>query len=88
MKKAVLIIDMPKHCSECKFLNDNYDYPECIITGETKGYNFRVRERKMDKCPLRPMPDKMNEGGTWTMSGYIADEFPNGWNACIEEILG
>lgn len=24
---------MPKCCSECKFLNDNYDYPECIIAG-------------------------------------------------------
>ena len=33
INKAILVIDMPKCCSKCKFLNDNYDYPECIITG-------------------------------------------------------
>ena len=87
MNKAILVIDMPKCCSECKFLNDNYDYPECIITGETRGYNFRVREKKMDKCPLKPVPAKECEGGTWTADGYIEDGFPIGWNACIEEIL-
>lgn len=55
MSKAILIIDMPESCDKCKFLNDSYDYPECIITGETRGYTFRIREQKMDKCPLKPL---------------------------------
>lgn len=57
MDKAILIIDMPECCSECRFLNDNYDYPKCIVTGETKGYTFRTREQKMDKCPLKPVSE-------------------------------
>lgn len=86
MGKAVLVIDMPKCCSECKFLNDNYDYPECIITGVTKGYTFRTTEKKMAECPLKCMPKKRKEK-------YAADVgdrdcgFIDGWNACIDEIL-
>jgi hypothetical protein len=58
MNKAILVIDMPSCCYECKFFNDNYDYPECIVTSETKGYKFRAREEKMDSCPLRLIPEK------------------------------
>lgn len=57
MSKAILIINMPKCCSECRFLNDNYDYPECIVTGETREYTFRTEEQKMDKCPLKSAPE-------------------------------
>ena len=58
MNKAILVIDMPNCCDKCFALDDNGDYPKCIITGETKGYTFRTREQKMDKCPLKPMPEK------------------------------
>ena len=57
MSKAILMIDIPSCCDECRFLNDNHDYPECIVTGETKGYTFRIREQKISKCPLRPAPE-------------------------------
>ncbi len=83
MSKAILVIDMPKCCSECKLLNDNYDYPECIITGETKGYTFRTREQKMDKCPLKPAPEEQliwydDESSDWE----------RGYNNCVREIMG
>ena len=55
--KAILVLDMPNTCSECLFLDDNGDYPFCTVTGETRGYNFRTRELKMDKCPLRELPE-------------------------------
>lgn len=49
-------IEMPECCDKCWALNDYGDYPVCLITGETKGYNFRIRERRMDKCPLIEIP--------------------------------
>lgn len=58
MSKAVLILDMPGCCDECKFLDDRYDYPMCIVTQEQRGYNFRIKEERMDKCPLRPVLEK------------------------------
>ena len=100
MSKAILVIDMPDSCSECRFLNDNYDYPECIVTGETKGYTFRTREQKMDKCPLRPVPRKIdvpdfddaikakNENAE-EVGMYMYDRgHYRGYNICIDKILG
>lgn len=100
MSKAILVIDMPSCCSECKFLNGNYDYPECIITGETRGYTFRTREQKMDKCPLRPVPKKIdvpdfddaikakNENAE-EVGMYMYDRgHYRGYNICIDKILG
>lgn len=55
--KAMLILDMPNTCSECLFLDDNGDYPFCTVTGERRGYNFRTRELKMVKCPLKECPE-------------------------------
>ena len=88
MSKAILVIDMPNCCYECFALDDNGDYPMCCITQEQRGYNFRTRERKMDTCPLKSVPEKRIENGTWMMGGYAADDFAVGYNACINEILG
>ena len=51
---AIKGMDMPKSCSECWALDDNGDYPFCLITQETRGYTFRTKEKRMDKCPLVP----------------------------------
>ena len=44
---------MPETCKKCIFLDDDYDYPECKITGETRGYTFNTRTERMPKCPLK-----------------------------------
>lgn len=49
-------MDMPSCCGECRFLDDYGDYPCCIITDEQRGYNFRIREKRMDHCPLISFP--------------------------------
>lgn len=45
-------IEMPGVCDHCPFFDDNGDYPTCIVTQHSKGYNFRYREERMDDCPL------------------------------------
>lgn len=47
-------VDMPKCCADCWALDDSGDYPMCRITMEQRGYTFRTREKRMDKCPLSP----------------------------------
>lgn len=56
---SVLIkgMKMPSVCDCCWALDESGDYPMCRITGETRGYNFRVREKRMDRCPLIELPD-------------------------------
>ena len=55
---SVLIkgMEMPKSCDMCWALDDYGDYPRCRITEEQRGYNFPVREQRMSKCPLVPVP--------------------------------
>ena len=38
MNKAILTIDMPDCCDKCFALDDNSDYPMCLITHEQRGY--------------------------------------------------
>ena len=56
---SVLIngMKMPSVCDECWALDESGDYPICRITDETRGYNFRAREKRMDRCPLIELPD-------------------------------
>lgn len=83
MPKAVLVIDMPDTCANCKFLDDNYDYPECIVTGETRGYKFNTRDKKMDKCPLRSLPGKEHNSDCFDEYG---DGYADGWNDLLNQI--
>ena len=78
MNKAILVIDMPSCCDECFALDDNGDYPLCLITQEQRGYTFRTREQKMDRCPLKSVPDKVE---------VFMDDWTEGYNACLEDIL-
>ncbi|MDY4743089.1 MAG: hypothetical protein SO361_08275 [Lachnospira sp.] len=83
MKKAVLVIDMPKCCDECFALNDNGDYPLCLITKEQRGYKFKTKEQKMDGCPLIQLPEKL-EGNKSIY--YQWGDYEDGWNSCIDFI--
>lgn len=82
MSKAILVIDMPESCDKCPLMFRHEEERCCMPEGRNSFC------KKPSWCPLKPVPDEQCEGGTWTMSGYMADEFSIGWNACIEEILG
>jgi hypothetical protein len=92
MNKAILVIDMPSCCNECSLIfEDEYSYfcPVKCEKNKTDLYENYIRlHRKPDWCPLKPFPDKRYESGTWILDGYINDGYSQGWNDCIEEILG
>jgi hypothetical protein len=84
MDKAILAIDMPKDCYECPLAIETiHNSRTCCITKCTVMY-----DGKFPWCPLKPVPEKRDENGIWTMSGYIDDGYSNGWNDCLDEILG
>lgn len=79
--KAVLVIDMPEKCAECKL---------CKWGGTFEGIRMNIcswtgkmgKQEKLDGCPLRPLPKKLEPN---------TDDEPcliEGWNACIDEITG
>ena len=100
MSKAILVIDMPSCCYECFAFDDSCDHPMCLVTKQIRGYTFRSREQKMDKCPLRPMPEKIavpawddsikaKNKNAEEVGIYMFDRgHYRGYNICIDKILG
>ena len=82
MSKSILVINTPNCCYECFALDEYGDYPICRITGEQRGYTFRTREQKMDKCPLKSPPEEKV-----VQPDYRCD-WELGYNSCLHDVLG
>lgn len=86
--KAVLVIDMPRSCMECniRFRDEYSDFcPVHVIDEQPDVYDYMMKFTKPDWCPLKPMPKKLYIGIDGIMD--CTNDFPYGWNACINEIL-
>ena len=86
MAKAVLVMDMPECCADCPCSFFERDNPILnLICGVTQEDAYNVG--KPDWCPLRELPEKIPE----LKSSYeeISKSIHrDGWNACLDEILG
>lgn len=84
MNKSILIIDTPESCSKCPFFNGYYSDMTCRANGF--GINYPYPDTFRQKwCPLRPVPEKSLTGN----SDYLQwGDWEDGYNACIDEILG
>ena len=80
MDKAVLVIDMPSCCNECKIRFDDeysnwcpYDNPE-----PNGVFQYVKNGTKPDWCPLKELPEKVE---------VFMDDWADGYNACLEDVL-
>lgn len=88
MSKAFLVFDMPKSCKECKLheMASNFNEHLCAPTQKT---HDKFANKKPDWCPLRPVPEKHKELSIEEYEfGKLGLAFTQGWNSCINEILG
>lgn len=77
--KAILVIDMPKKCGDCKLFMNNGNSYWCVIT------DYDTTSSSMpNNCPLKPLPERFEPT---IMTDYCLGN-ADGWNACIDEILG
>lgn len=75
--KAILVIEMPKNCAECKLI-----YLQGIGEGICNAVDWEERPKW---CPLRPIPEKqVNKPNT----GGFTRGFTYGWNECIRRNFG
>lgn len=84
--KAILVIDMPSSCIECRYSLLGGCY--CTLTQE----DLIVNDGDIsENCPLKPMPKriltlvKMNNGEILNNNEI---QYMKGRNDCIDEILG
>ena len=84
MSKVILVMDAPTSCRKCM----------CYVLGESNNFCAATKFAILNgstiphHCPLKWIPDKRYESGTWVLDGYINDGYSQGWNDCIEEIFG
>ena len=83
MGKAILVMDMPKNCYECK-LHFTKGNCEDICMEKDKYIEVNIFTRKPKWCPLREVPRKQMHYPSDDASQRCAK---NGWDACIDEIL-
>lgn len=85
MSKAILVIDMPKSCDECSFVDEQYHY--CNIPWFGKDVSDYVACRH-EECPLKSIPNKKEmQIVTNDYDGGYSHGFTNGYNVCVDEIL-
>lgn len=84
MSKAVLVMDMPESCPDCRFFES--DWRECYAI--SKRYNREMTEEaKPNWCPLRELPEKKEELAIEQYEfGGLGKAFVSGWNACLDAI--
>ena len=92
--KAILVIDMPKKCGDCKLFMNNGNSYWCAKTG------YDTTSSSMPSNCLKPIPQKLNDlniedtiikvRGREMVSLEKAIKYAKqkGYNACIDEILG
>ena len=97
--KAILVIDMPSRCTECPFHRAYADNePTKTRCSFTAFWNEDGISTRADDCPLRPTPQKISpmeiyrnvvrEIGTSKNIDIPNEDFCDGWNYCLDEILG
>ena len=78
--KSVLVIDTPESCAQCPFLNGS---DECVMQGEDANFDADSFNDLMNRCPLKPLPEKVGMTAGFTYWNGMAD----GWDSCIDEIV-
>ena len=86
MSKAILVMDMPKNCFDCRF--QEMGFCEAVHSvGEMIPDDDL--ESKPDWCPLREMPEKLPlQGDVSDLQKMLEEMRRASWNACIDAIGG
>lgn len=80
--KAIMIVDMPDDADLSEFSS-----VLTVLKVTEKGYDEEYSKRFY--CPLKPMPQKSSFVGVKKGTiGYEDSIRADGWNACIDAILG
>lgn len=88
MRKAVLVMDMPENCKDCTMSiqsKEKHTGQFCWRCINALTIMIDKSGEKPDWCPLRPVPEKKEK---YSLMGDNSAGRVDGWNACIDEILG
>jgi hypothetical protein len=92
MSKAILVMDMPSSCNVCRYC-EVHVRKRCLISACKLLPFSRIDKEKIHErqewCPLREVPQKKEVLKREQYEfGSIGLAFTDGYNRCIDEILG
>lgn len=83
--KALLVLDMPYSCADCRFCEYEDSIKSSFCTADPS-HMFKMNEeggvysmRRDFSCPLKSLPQRYDED-------VMREQ--KGWNRCLDEILG
>ena len=88
MTKGIIVLDeIPEKCNQCNFWFAKATVP---VEYRCMGLQREITEneltkKKPDWCPIKKIPERIDEHNTHYDSDYYRAE---GWNACLDEIEG
>ena len=86
-------MEMPMVCDDCWALDEYGDYPRCRITEEQRGYNFRIREQRMEHCPLVEVPTPhgrlidINDVKNTKFTVENINQYERWWNGALDSVI-
>lgn len=83
--KSILIIDTPKNCPDCQLMADGWCYG--IPSREEVQGKIKYLKRP-SWCPLRPLPERKDEGSVLKPLPFEVYMYRYGFNECLDEIVG
>ena len=88
MSKAILALEMPNKCAECPLSCDIMgDYNKNLCRCYEEYMVNPNSEKRPDWCPLKELPIKDSKMSMIKSIDY-SKGLVDGWNSCIDEILG
>jgi len=86
--KAILVLDMPKSCTDCPYLGFEKDTKKhaCVICEGWFKKDEDIENERSIICPLKPLPEEWVIDYDLDVGGDI--DYGMGWNHCLQEITG
>lgn len=89
-KKVIAVFKEPDSCALCPCYD--HEVHECNLDSSIEFNPHRDRFTKHKKCPLKPVPEKMDICGRYDKEYYnnggLVPSAKVGWNMCVDYILG
>ena len=80
--KAILIIDIPNSCYDCPCYYEDKD--KCEVHNQRAIADIGIPSW----CPLRPLPERKDEGSVLKPLPFEVYMYRYGFNECLDEIMG
>ena len=90
MEKGIIVLDVPEECRKCPFQEvSEENHMWCLVSNlDDCSHIHKIildEYSKPDWCPIKPIPNRKSEDFGQTI---IAAARGEGWNECLDEILG